>query len=131
MDVSPDKVRIFIKIGDKEIEVQPEDEKIINDYPDIEIEGYPFDLEMELKRGLQPLYDAGASYEELRDKANEIIQKYNEKVYEEWKKAYEKVMEQNPRMKELYNLAIEAREKAGNAIMELKQKIERIERSEK
>lgn len=116
MDLSPDKVQIIIKVGDKEIEAQPIDPKI-EVYPDIEVEGFPFDLEMELKRGLQPLYDAGASYEELRDKANEIILAYNERM-----------MEQNPRMKELYNLAIEAREKADHAILELKQKIERGEK---
>lgn len=123
MSVSSDKVQIIIKVGDKEIEAKPMDPKI-DMYPDIEVEGFPFDLEMELKQGLQTLYDAGASYEELRDKANEIIQNYNEKVYEEWEKAHEKVMEQNPRMKELHNLAIEAREKAINDIMELKQRLE-------
>jgi hypothetical protein len=97
MGLSFDKVQMFIKVGDEEIEVQPADGKIeveVEDYPDIEVEGFPFDLEMELKRELQSLYDAGASREELVKKADKIIRTYNEKmIAKEFERRYKEAKE--------------------------------------
>jgi hypothetical protein len=76
MDVSPDKVRIFV--DGKEIQPSSIEALEIEDYSFVEVENAPFELEMELKRELGKLYKAGASREELKEKVNEIIRAYNE-----------------------------------------------------
>jgi hypothetical protein len=81
MNISPDKVQLFVDgiemkpLSTTSFSVMPLE---IEDYSFVKIENAPFDLEMELKRELGELYEVGASREELKEKANEIIRAYNE-----------------------------------------------------